>query len=421
MKKMCAWNRNRWIDVIIFGVLFVVYTIIMFRLFYNQTFGNDQFYPSDMKAYILEMQGLNTKYSFPYPIFFKLGALFHIFIQSPELCIALAACVLNSLGLIFLKYYLDKSVTRVAQALAGENSAESLGNWDKKRLYMGLLTSGVSIAMFFVSMLFLPNDMFLPGLRFKYMGVFTPNPYHNATYQVSRPFAIVCFFLFADILGEYEQKSDYKKFTLFGLFLLLLTMTKPSFTFVLVAVAGIIMAWRLIVGRFKNFLPALRLGLFFVPTFCALLYQFFGVFGPVEEGERGIGIGFALVWKEYSGNIVFSILLAMACPLFVLLFHLKDLKKSSLYLFSWQIYLMGLAQVLLLYEKGFRIYDMNFCWGYMYGILFAFIGVLVVLLRDTYEAKVNKWLLSVQWLSFLAHVVMGVWYFKGIFMGNLYY
>ena len=216
MKKTCAWNRNRWIDVIVFGVLFVVYTVIMFQLFYNQTLGNDQYYPSDMKAYILEMQGLNTKYSFPYPVFFKLGALFHVFIQSPELCIALAACVLNSLGLIFLKYYLDKGVTRTAQRLAGE-SATDFENWNKKRLYMGLLTSGVSVAMFFVSMLFLPNDMFLPGLRFKYMGVFTPNPYHNATYQVSRPFAIVCFFLFASV----KHCGMYLKFIFF----------KPGFSY----------------------------------------------------------------------------------------------------------------------------------------------------------------------------------------------
>lgn len=410
---MCCvkkWKREQWIDGVIFLIGFTVYTAVMFLLFYRQVHGSEELYHSDMKAYILEMLGQNTKYSFPYPIFFKLGALFHLVIQSPELCIALAATVLNSLSTVVLKYYMNKSVLAAA---AQENT--------KCRIVKSLVVTAMVFSVFFVSMLYFPNDYILPGLRFKYTGVFSPNPFHNATYMAARPFAIVSFFLFAHILTKYEKETDWKENILFGLFLLLTTMTKPSFTFVLVPAAGLIMLYRLLRSKFKTFRQAVCLGVCFIPTFIALLYQFFGVFGPVEDVERGIGFGIALVWGHYSTNLFFSVVLAAAFPLLVLILHLKEIRKDSVHLFAWQLYLVSFTEALVLYEKGFRKNDFNFSWGYMHGLFFIFVAGLYVLLKDTFAPKKNKWLLALQWLAYAAHVVCGVWYFRGIFLGNMYY
>lgn len=385
----------------VFLFLFVLYTAVMYVLFYRQVFGTEQLYHSDMKAYILEMQGLNTKYSFPYPIFFKLGAFFHLFISSPEVSIAVAATVLNSLSVIFMKYYMNKTL-----------------QFKKLEWKMGITLAAFSL--FFVSMLYFPGEFYLPGISYKYRGVFSPNPFHNATYMATRPFAIAAFFLFADILPKYEKETDWKEFIWFSLFLLLTTMTKPSFTLVLVSTAGVMMVWRLIRSRFKTFIPAVKLGICFIPTFCALLYQFFGVFETVS-GEHGLGIGFAKVWSMYSGNIFFSVLLAAGGPLFILLFHLKELRKDGVYRFSWQLFLMSLIQVLFLLEKGFRMGDMNFSWGYMHGLFFIFVSSFWIMLKDSYEKQEKLWMRALQWLSLLAHLVMGIWYFRGILMGNMYY
>lgn len=404
------WKREQWIDVTVFGVGLVLYTVVMFLLFYNQVHGTEQLYHSDMKAYILEMLGQNTKYSFPYPIFFKLGALFHLIIDSPELCIALAATVLNSLSAVVLKIYMNKYVISHQTCKMG-------GGY----VCQAAFVTAVVFSLFFLSMLYFPNDYLLPGLRFKYAGVFSPNPFHNATYLAARPFAIVSFFMFSHILTRYEKETDWKENILFGVVLLLATMTKPSFTFVLVPCAGLIMLYRLIRSGFRTFRQAVCLGVCFIPTFIALLYQFFGVFGPAEGGERGIGFGIAEVWGQYSGNLVFSILLGAAFPLLILVFHLKEIKKNSVLLFAWQLYLVSFAEAAVLYEKGFRKNDFNFSWGYMYGLLFVFIAGLYVLLRDSFGEKKKKWLLAVQWLAYGAHVVCGIWYFRGIFLGNMYY
>lgn len=402
-------KKYKYLNWGIFAVLFAGYTVMMFILFQRQVLGNENYYPSDMKAYILEMQGLESGYSFPYPVFFKLGAVFHFFLNHPPLSIALAVTVLNSISPLVLKYYMG-SMLKQRLSIAEK----------KKQFWVDMTVTFASFAILFVSMIYPPSEITLPGIRFRYLGVFSPNPFHNATYNATRPFAIVSFFLFAGILPEYEKKINWKDNLLFSFFLFMTTMTKPSFTFVLVPTAGIIMLYRLIRKKFRNFLPTLQLGICFIPTFVALIYQFFGVFAPGDGEERGIGFGIATAWKHYCTNIPFAIGLALGFPLFMLLFHYRQLVTDKLYRFSWQLMAISLAEVLFLYEKGFRLVDMNFSWGYMHGMFFVFVSSVLLLLEDTWKRKCSVWLLALKWLAFLAHLVCGVYYFMAVFAGRSY-
>lgn len=397
-------------DWIVFGLLLIGYTALTFTLFYRQTLGNPNYYHSDMKAYILEMQGLDSGYSFPYPIFFKLGALIHLFIESPELSIAVAVTVLNSLSPVVMKWSMNKVLFKECRPEDG-----------RKRLLLGGLITVCVFVILFVSMVFPPKGMYLPGIKNNYVGVFTPNPHHNATYNATRPFAIAVFFLFPVILDEYEKKINWKHNIIFAVFLLLTTMTKPSFTFVMVPAAGLIMLYRLFVSKFKNFVPTVQLGICFIPTFIALIYQFFGVFVPTGDEEGGIGFGFAEVWSERCDNIPLAIGLAMGFPILVLILNWKELKKDSWYRFSWQMFLVSLVELLCMYEKGFRKHDMNFSWGYMHGLFFAFVGAMLVLIRRTWKQEGRWWLTAAQWLACGWHLACGIYYFYGIFQGNLYY
>ena len=107
----------------------------------------------------------------------------------------------------------------------------------------------------------------------------------------------------------------------------------------------------------------------------------------------------------------------------VLLLNYKELHKDSIYRFSWQVYVMSFLMAFFLYEKGFREMDFNFSWGYMYGIFFAFVGALLVLLRATANADTRKRriVVAVQWLAYLWHLVCGVYYFWGFLQGAMYY
>lgn len=416
-------EKDEWIDFVIFAVLFAGAVAVTFVLFNRQCVESmlgSGLYHSDMKAYILEMQGLDSGYSFPYPILFKLSAFFDLF-ASPEMAVALATTALNALAILVMKMALNElALQELAKGFGGRN-------W-----LAGGLISVVSVGIFFVSMIFTsPLGIYLPGIQYNYLGVFTANPFHNATYMAARPFAILAFLWFVKLLDCYEQvgteafskeqsKACVKDYVLFSLFLLLATMAKPSFTIVLVGAAGLIMVYRMIRSKFANFKSTILLGLTFIPTFIDLLYQYSGVFVPDQGVEGGIGFCFGDIWSLYCGNIPLAIGLAIGFPILVLIVNYKEIKTNTLYRFSWQIYAMSFGMAFLIYEKGFRAPDFNFSWGYMYGIFFAFVGALAVLLKTT-ATKKRPALLILQWAAFGAHLLCGLYYFYGICQGRMYY
>ncbi len=401
-------KKNIFITGVIFAACLFGYTVLMYWLFYQQAIhcATRELYFSDSKAYLETILGVECEYDFPYPIFFWLGRFFLLF-TNVAVAASLAASLLNSLGVVILFYYMNKSL----QAY-----------YDKCvfREYAGFFTVVLTFSLFFVSMLYLPGGIRLPGITNGYLGVFTSNPYHNITYMATRTFAILAFFLYARILDYYEERTDLREFFLFGLSLLLTTMTKPSYTLVLVSTAGLVMLYRLFRNRWKNFKRAFYLGLAFVPTFIDLLYQFGGVFGEKSQaGESGgIGFGIGSVWKLYTNNIPLAIILALGFPLAVLLFHKKEVKQNTLYRFSWAQLIVSVMELFFLYENGRRFSDANFSWGYMHGIFFVFVTSLILLATDTMERRGKKWTLWVQWLLFGLHLVCGIGYFVYIWGGN---
>lgn len=406
---MKSEKKNRIIDWSLFAVILTVVSAVTLWLFYKQATGSPEAYHSDMKAYILEMQGLDSGYSYPYPVFFKLAALFHLFV-SPEMAVAAATMFLNSLSMIITK--LNFNCLAPSKIKAG---------WPGRALL-----SMLAVSLYFISMLYTPSGIYLPGIHFIYLGVFTANPFHNATYMAARPFAILAFLWFGKLLPVYEEgihgeKGKIRDYILFSLFLLTATMTKPSFTIVLAGTAGLIMLFRLFRSGFRNFIPTLQLGICFIPTFADLLYQFKGVFVPEEGVEGGIGFCFGEVWAQYCSNLPLAVCLAVGFPLLVLILNLKELKENTIYRLSWQIYLMGFAMAFLLYEKGFRKVDFNFSWGYMYGIFFCHMGALSVLIRSMGKEKKKPLLTGLQWLAYLCHLVCGLNYFLTFLRGQMYY
>lgn len=403
-------RKNQIIDGVVFTVMLAVIMAVTLKLFYMQTLGDVN---SDMKAYILEMQGLESGYHFPYPVFFKFAALLHLFVSS-EMSVALALTVMNGLAIVVTKLAFNRLVLP-----AGE------GDWRT-----GIFVSLVSGSLFFISMLYFPEGIYLPGIRFWYLGVFTANPFHNATFMAARPFAILAFLWYGKLLPVYEQKgAAIGDYVLFSLFLFLATMTKPSFTLVMVSGAGLLMLYRLIRAGFRNFLPTLQLGLCFIPTFLALLYQYAGVFVPRDGGEGGIGFCLGEVWAEYCDNIPLGICLAMTFPLTVLILNRKEVKRNAAFRFAWLLYLVSFAEAFFLYEKGFRRVDFNFSWGYMYGIFFCDFSSLLLLTRQSIRAvkdrascgKRKLCLLLLQWMVYLCHLVCGLFYFRDVLVDGTYY
>lgn len=402
-------NRIRAWDVL-FYILLAGYTVLMCFLFYRQACEYQGIYYSDMKPYIQHVQGIEGVYSFPYPILFWLTGLFAA-VCSWEMAIALAVALLNSLSVVLVRYY------------AGQLLEEADWNRQVRRVLEWVLAVLV-FAPFFISMIYSPRGVAFLGFDYTYrcMGIYTPNPYWNATYLATRPFSILCFFQGVRLLRHYEERFSRREGVLFGISLLLTTMTKPSFTFVVVPVMGIIMLWRLAACRFRTLRSTIYLGLCFLPTGAVLLYQYFGVFtGENAQGEQtGIGILPGAVWHLYSNNIPLSIFMGLAFPLFMLLMNLRECRKNSLWRFAWQLLAAGLLSFYFLYEKGFRMEHANFSWGYMHGMFFVCLVGIFLMVKNTVEWR-KSWkavFLPAEYAAFLLHMVCGINYFIYVLQGN---
>ncbi|SEA52740.1 hypothetical protein SAMN02910384_01733 [Pseudobutyrivibrio sp. ACV-2] len=403
-------KKYKLFDLVIWiGTLFIC-TVLMFVLVYKQA-SNGEIYHSDIGAYIDEMLGIPTDYSFPYPIMFKTAALLNKFVW-PSLAMSLTVTGFNILALIY---------TRISF---------------RKKTNIGILATFSTVALFFCSMIY--NPLFAKvGIYNRYVGVFTHNAWHNATYLASRPFIIGSFIYGAYTMLNYEsdfEKAEiltfakHKNYLIFSLFMFLVTMTKPAYTLPHMAVVGIVAIYRLLKMKFKNFRQTLCLALTYVPTLCVLLYQYAGVFtGTSSRGEdNGIGICLGKVWLNYVSNLPLAIILAAGFPIVVLLFHIKQLRESEQYRFGWQIYLAGLLMAFFLYEKGFRAMHFNFAWGYICGLFVVFFVSLEEWCIDIKEAysederfKVNKKLVA-ETIALLLHLICGVCYFMSLLNGGDY-
>lgn len=398
---MLTEKKNR-LNCVLSAIFLVVYTCLTFIMFYRQATG---IYLSDMDAYVAEVAGTNTTYSFPYPLMFDLGKILNQLLNDPALATATACTFLNALSPVVLQYCIDSYLLQ------------------KSKRTGGILTTIATYSILFVSMLLFPFSLNSIGIEqygsryVHYVGPVTQNPWYNATYFATRAFSVVAFFLFIQLYDKYENNFRRREFwidgILFIVFLSLSILAKPSFAFVLLPTAALMMFWKLFRVHWKNFQQTAYFAVLFLPAIAILLYQYSKVFVPTEEeGERGIGIGFAEVWNHYCKNIPVCILLVIAFPLVFAVINRKLLIENTLLKTSWIMLVVSLIQALFLYEKGFRKYHGNFDWGYAHAQQFVFIATVTLLVAQTVEWKTStkpqKIAMGAEWLLFAWHTVSGL-------------
>lgn len=401
-------RSNLW-NVLFFLIISAGYLIITLFLFHRQTVGYGGKYISDVAPYIAKMEGEDTAYRYPYPVLFWVGRIFLPF-TTPKHAMAFAITLLNGLTLPALKYYFD----RFLEVREGDSAAG------------GIISTLSAVSILFASMLYPLTYLghyhtMDEGFLYRYLGTFTPNPYHNATYLAARAFSTVAFFLFADILTFYEKEDKWfhGKYMCFSVFLVLATLAKPSFTLVLVSVAGFIMLWRLLTGRFRKIKAFFQMGIWFIPTFLVLLYQYGNAY--LSGSENGIGFSFLKAWSQVTDNPVLSLLLGTGFCLIVLFAALMRRQVPDLLKFAWQFFLTALLMLAFLYEKGARLPHLNFAWGYMYGLFFLYCASLIVLVQNTLRRRQPIWQLGIQWFAYGLHLICGIDYFRILLQGGLFH
>ncbi|MBR1477446.1 MAG: hypothetical protein IJ608_05740 [Lachnospiraceae bacterium] len=410
MKKLSGRMFKFNTDRILFIALLVLYSAVMLYLFINECFQTPDF-TSDMPAYVNKVAGIRDEYEFPYPLLFWLAKLFS-FISSPPMGLAFATMLLNTLGVIITRYYFNA----LSEGMFSEKYIEN-------RLFQHTLTISVYM-LFLLGNLYGPQNHTFFGFDYIYRikGIYNPNPFWNATYLATRPFAIICFFSGAELLNRIKADKEGKaplgirECLIFAVSLFLTTFTKPSFTMVFVPVMGFLLLYYLIRSKGKTFKSSFIIGISMLPTALDLCYQFFGVFsGTNALGEdTGVAIGFLKMWGYYSNNIPLSIVMGMAFPIGVfflnLIFDRANIINTPCYLLSWFVYIISMIMMMTFYEKGFRLLHANFSWGYMHGMFFVFMISIILMIKNSVDWKGSWKLIFVpaEWGVLLFHLGCGI-------------
>lgn len=408
-----GWKEESKTGKVIFLTGLIIYTAVMLYLFIMQCYEVPEF-ESDMPAYVDKVAGIQGDYEFPYPLFFVTAQIFAVIMGAPA-AVALVTALLNAFAICVAKYYLNREV-------------RSFTDYDtlqgKKKVAVDVAVTGAVFVLFLISNLYSPKNTAFFGFDYAYrcMGIYTPNPFWNATYMATRPFAIICFFEAVAVLRDYRSNFSWKCCMPFAISLLLTTLTKPSYTLVIVPLLGIILLCQLIGSKGKSFQNAFKLCVTMIPTGLALLYQYSGLFtGVNSRGEdTGIGFDFALVWSNYSKSIPLSIVMGMALALGVAVLNYKELQTNSIYQFAWANYLIGMVMFLCLYEKGFRMLHANFSWGYMHGMFCVFMITLILVIKNTIQWRKSWKILFVmaEWGVLGIHLICGVNFLMYALRGN---
>ncbi len=292
-----------------------------------------------------------------------------------------------------------------------------------------------TLCAFGAFLLSLVQPLYIPWINtYQYEGQFSINPIFNPTHMASKPFGLLAFAVGVDLFRVYKgekplfffRSSNLRLYLLFGFFLFMTTITKPTFMYMLLPAGVIFILLELALALFKKdgsakktWSTMWRLALASVPSLCylALEYAAFYLWGGTNADASIAIYPIFTAWHIYSDNIPVSVLMAMSFPLWMLLTNLKYFLRSVEGRLSLFGYGVGTLMFSFLVETGDKLGHLNFSWPMMAGMLLFWVVAVSRLIHATASADdslYNRLYVSVSW------VLLAVYLFSGLYYINPY-
>lgn len=261
----------------------------------------------------------------------------------------------------------------------------------------------------------------------RYIGMQSANIWHNSTYIVMKPLALICVILYVDLMERYAEELTWKKWIAFSAMLVVCTAVKPSF---LVAFAPM-MAIFLLIDLCKGipFKKVFLFGLTVIPSLAVILFQNAILFGGDTGNGWEIRPGYAL--SMHSGYPLIVAVLSILFPLIVFAWNIKKVKENRWFSLAWLMAFIGFAEVYLFCETGGRAGDGNFMWGYSFAILILFVVSILIWFSNirentdfsikSFKRIVYKAYLGMTILVLLYHIYCGLYFYLNLLRGVSYY
>ncbi|MFI3237701.1 MAG: hypothetical protein R3Y47_06695 [Lachnospiraceae bacterium] len=265
----------------------------------------------------------------------------------------------------------------------------------------------------------------------QYIGPFSVNPIHNPTHMAVKPFGLLAFAYAVDLFLRYRGKKTMFVISTFGqkyLYiwfasaLFMMAFTKPTFMYMLLPAGGLYVLAGIAYDCYKkscNF-PAckdfiVKLTLASMPSIIYLLIEYaaFYMWGGTNEDASIAIYPLFYTWNLYSDNILKSIILAMAFPLWMVVSNIKYFMQSVEGKLALLSYTVGVLEFALFVETGDKLSHANFAWCMMSGMLLLWIVAAAKLVELTYSATRGKSVaisVTFGWSLLMLHLFAGLYY-----------
>ncbi len=282
--------------------------------------------------------------------------------------------------------------------------------WWLRKKASPLLAGSCAIGLMLVAPIFVLDPF--TNLWFMVNGYIGANVYHNPTYLLLKPLALLqTYFSLKALTGE---KSNWKSYILPIVCSLLAVYTKPNFALILLPAVSLIAVIRLARKKPVDW-KKLLFGIF-IPTVLMLGWQYWITYA--QGSNSGVVIDPFIVMSHYSSNLVIKLILSLVFPLVVLAVYRKRAFGDIRIQLGWLLGLVGLVLTYFFAESGPRTFSANFLWSGEISVFILFVCSLLFLMEHKFDGKVllEKWLVLA---SGLLHTLFGLVYYFYIFYSVL--
>jgi hypothetical protein len=236
--------------------------------------------------------------------------------------------------------------------------------------------------------------------------------YHNPTQQLLSVFVVPVslFAVRAAFYKPYKSLNQRIFFTLLCMLLvLLMSLSKPSYSIALLPALALIVLCRLLYRLPVDWL-LLSLGIA-LPTILMLALQYLVTYSDPEKAS--VQLGWFVFFQAYGLNawdILTGLLLSILFPLATYLLYFKDAVRDRYLNFSWLVFAVSLIWSYFFHEGGSRLMHGNFLWSSYVSLLVLMFSTLLFLLRAfaSQKGKIgSRGLLAA--IAFAAHFAFGIY------------
>lgn len=242
-----------------------------------------------------------------------------------------------------------------------------------------------------------------------YLGAYSGNLWHNSTYLIMRPVGLMTFLAYSRLITNTEAAA--KEYILGSFLLATSAVLKPNFyQSFLPGLAMYCIISFLKEKRYYIFYHYLKIAFSCLPVCFVAIIQYTFSLG---EDRGGIGVGFLYVWKHYTENWIFSLVVSIAFPACIYIIAVIKQKWNVQMGLSLAMFISALTQYMIFYVKA-GPFAGDFSWGVGMAIFIGFVIAVKELYNSLIAIEVNRGYRLLEYGCFFLysiHLWYGIVYF----------